>query len=190
MGGQKCLIFVYDEKRAVSGRLLCVSFVLLAAETACHMRHSLRHRALHPLSTPPLILLPLPISLTTQKRSNDELTAALASAPEDMDFQHALKENAAVIQKKENLLEELKKELRAHKSMLVTALGAAEARQLPAAIAIENEEAAAATAAADTQAAAAAARAARAAQASASNQATPDQQQPEEEEEKEGGFYL
>lgn len=130
----------------------------------------------HSLSARSNIYL-LPHHKIKQKRSNQELTDALASSSEDTDFQEAIKENTAVIQKKENLLEELKKELCAHKSMLVTALGAAEARQLPAAIAIENE-------------AAAAAAAARAAQATpAPNQATPDQQQPVEEE-KEGGLYL
>lgn len=145
-----------------------------------------------PVTNPHTSLTPSPLShhKNKQKRSNQELIDALASSPEDTDFQDALHENTAVIQKKENLLQELKKELRVHKSMLVTALGAAEARQLSAAIAIENEAAAAAAAAADTQAAGAVAAAARARQASASNQATPDQQQQEEEEEKEGGVYL
>jgi len=127
----------------------------------------------------------LPHYKNKQKRSNQELTDALASSPEDTDFQEAIIENTGVIQRKENLLEELKKELCTHKSMLVTALGAAEARQLPAAIAIENE-----AAASGRQAASIATEAARAAQARAApNQATPDQQQPEEEG-KEGGVYL
>lgn len=102
----------------------------------------------------------------------------MAAAPEDNDFQEALAENKTVIQKNDNLLVELKKELQAHKSLLVTALGAAEARQLPAAVAIETE---AASARADIVAASAAA-------AQASHHPVGGGQ--EQEEEKEGGVYL
>lgn len=56
---------------------------------------------------------------STQKSSNDELTKALAAAPNDVDFQDALQENKTVIQKKENLIEQLKKELRGIKSTIV-----------------------------------------------------------------------
>jgi hypothetical protein len=74
-----------------------------------------------------------------QTRSNEELATALASDPDDKDFREAVTENVSVIKRKKNLLEELKKELKAHRSLMVTALGAAEARQLPAAIALETQ---------------------------------------------------
>ncbi|TFJ84849.1 hypothetical protein NSK_003881 [Nannochloropsis salina CCMP1776] len=78
-------------------------------------------------------------SIAHLTRSNEELATALASDPDDKDFREAVTENVSVIKRKKNLLEELKKELKAHRSLMVTALGAAEARQLPAAIALETQ---------------------------------------------------
>ncbi len=149
------------------------------AELENSVAHLVRMQAVDDSPSIPQPLLITPHRTALQKRSNEELAAALAAAPEDNDFQEALAENKMVIQKKENLLVELKKELQAHKSLLVTALGAAEARQLPAAVAIETE---AASARADIVAASAAA-------AQASHHPVGGGQE-QEEEEKEGGVYL
>ena len=70
-------------------------------------------------STTPL--LPRP---QTQRRSNEELAAALEAAPDDPDFAAAMQENESVIGKREALLEELRKELRGLRASLVQAVDA------------------------------------------------------------------
>lgn len=60
----------------------------------------------------------------TQRRSNEELAAALEAAPDDPDFAAAMQENESVIGKREALLEELRKELRGLRASLVQAVDA------------------------------------------------------------------
>lgn len=63
-----------------------------------------------------------PFNHQKQRRSNEELAEALLASPGDEDYEAALKENEAVIGKREALLEELRKELRGLKASVVQAV--------------------------------------------------------------------
>ena len=127
----------------------------------------------------------------TQKRSNDELDAALQEAPGDEDFATARAENEGVIARKEALLTELRRELQGLKASLVQAVGAANA----AAVMEPSGPMPVPVAGAGSPVAAVAAAASQRQQAPAAASSGPQLPLEEEEEgaggeQKEGGVYL